>query len=409
MSKTQKNIILRTALWEDYLFFCWEPYILSWRKKFSLKFYLLTIFLPKYLSNILYYYRNTLPPAPAPAAPAGGNEQWALAPAPVQNNQWAVSPATPVGGAPPADAWAQPPADAWAQPPPAFAAAPATPAYSAAPPNLFSPPPAQQQQQQQPNFASQPGPFVGGQQQPPAFASPQPSVGMTASQQNVFSPAPPASAPLSLPPVTSNGSFGAHGQPAPVAPNQSLTMNKLSSNGGLLGNSAVSADNGSMADKALQNLMGSIDSFGITGSAAKPANPFDTNDSANNKTLGERKSSSPKKPVMNSVPGAMVMANNQSGNWGMGMQQQQPSQYGGMGMGMQQQQQQQQQYGGYPQQQQQQPMMGSYNMGVQGGGMQQPPPMQGGMQQQPPPMQGGMPPQYGQQQPPQWGTGGPTY
>jgi hypothetical protein len=180
-------------------------------------------------------------------------------------------------------------------------------------------------------------------------------------------------------------------------------MNNLSSNG-LLGNSAVAAadNSGSMADKALQNLMGSINSFGITGSAAKPSNPFDTNNITNNKTLGEIKSStSPKKPVMNVPPGAMVMASNQSGNWGMGgMQQQQQPQYGGMGgMGMQH----QQQYGGYPQQQQQQPMMGSYNMGMQGG-------MQGGMQQRPP-MQGGggMPPQYGQQQPPQWGAGGPTY
>lgn len=149
-----------------------------------------------------------------------------------------------------------------------------------------------------------------------------------------------------------------------------------------------------MADQALQNLMGSIDSFGITGSAAKPKNPFDNNDITNNKTLGEIKNSSPKKPVMNAPPGgAMVMSNNQSGNWGMGMQQQQQPQYGGMGM-------QQPQYGGYPQQQQQQ-----YNMGMQGGMQQQP--MQGGMQQ--PPMQGGMPPQYGQQQPPQWGAGGPTY
>jgi len=182
-------------------------------------------------------------------------------------------------------------------------------------------------------------------------------------------------------------------QQPPAPANVPLTMGNLSSDG-LLGN-GVAATDGSMADKALQNLMGSIDSFGITGSAAKPSNPFDTNNITNNQTLGEIKSSSPKKPVMNAAPPrAMVMSNNQSGNWGMGMQQQQQPQYGG-GMGMQ-----QQQYGGYPQQQQ------SYNMGMQGGMQQQP--MQGGMQQ-PPPMQGGMPPQYGQQQPPQWGAQGPTY
>mmetsp|Transcript_6675 Transcript_6675/g.9837 ORF Transcript_6675/g.9837 Transcript_6675/m.9837 type:complete len:589 (-) Transcript_6675:483-2249(-) len=334
---------------------------------------------------------NTLPPAPAPAAPAGGSDQWALAPAPVQNNQWAVAAAP---AAPAADAWAQPAA-------PAFAAPPATPAYSAAPSNPFSPPPAQQQQQQS-NFGMQNDPFSGGQQQPPAFASPQPSVGMTASApgpfaapSNVFSPAPPApaaAAPVSQPPITSNGSMGNQQPPAPA--NVPLTMGNLSSDG-LLGN-GVAATDGSMADKALQNLMGSIDSFGITGSAAKPSNPFDTNNITNNQTLGEIKSSSPKKPVMNAAPPrAMVMSNNQSGNWGMGIQQQQQPQYGGgMGMGMQ-----QQPYGGYPQQQ-------SYNMGMQGGMQQQP--MQGGMQQ-PPPMQGGMPPQYGQQQPPQWGAQGPTY
>jgi len=330
---------------------------------------------------------NTLPPA---AAPAGGSDQWALAPAPVQNNQWAVAPAP---AAPAADAWAQPAA------PPAFAAPPATPAYSAAPSNPFSPPPPQQQQQQQPNYGN--GPFGGGQQQPPPFASPQPSVGMTASvpgqfaaPSDVFSPAPPApAAPVSQPPITSNGSVVNQQPPAPAPTNPALTMSNLSSDG-LLGNGvAKSGNSGSMADQALQNLMGSIDSFGITGSAAKPKNPFDNNDITNNKTLGEIKSSSPKKPVMNAPPGgAMVMSNNQSGNWGMGMQQQQQPQYGGMGM--------QQQYGGYPQQQQ------SYNMGMQGGMHQQP--MQGGMQQ-PPPMQGGMPPQYGQQQPPQWGAGGPTY
>ena len=180
-----------------------------------------------------------------------------------------------------------------------------------------------------------------------------------------------------------------------------LSMNSLT-NDGLLGNGsapAAAAGPTTLADKALQNLMGSIDSFGITGSAAKPpaANPFDSGSNLmGNATLGEIKaktSTGEKKPVMNTPPGAMVVASGQQGNWGG---------YGQVG-GMQQQQQQPPQYtmaGGYPQQQQMgygQPQMG---------GMQQ-------QQQQPmqqPPMQGyGQPNMYGQQPPQQGGWGGPSY
>jgi hypothetical protein len=153
-----------------------------------------------------------------------------------------------------------------------------------------------------------------------------------------------------------------------------------------------------MADQALQNLMGSIDSFGLTGAAAKPPaanNPFDSNNIMSNATLGEMKSAkvTEKKSIMNAPPaGALVMANNQSGNWGG---------YGGMGGGMQQQQAPQYSMsGGYPQQQ---PQMG-YG--------QQPPMQQPMMGQQPPMQQQGYgAPQYGQQQPPmqqnQWGA--PSY
>jgi hypothetical protein len=182
-------------------------------------------------------------------------------------------------------------------------------------------------------------------------------------------------------------------------------MNSLSGIDGLLGAASTngSAPSGTMADQALQNLMGSIDSFGITGSAAKPKNPFD-NDVMSNATLGDLKSSKAggdRKPVMNSPPGgALVPVGNQSGNWGgygAQQQQQQPQYNMGGSMGMQQQPPQYGMAGGFGQQQQ--PQMG-YGQPQQMG---QQPPMQ---------QQYGMAPQYGQlppmqQQQPQWGA--PSY
>ena len=208
---------------------------------------------------------------------------------------------------------------------------------------------------------------------------------------NRYSPQPPAPTPATP------GTQAA--PPASATSNESgnvvLSMNSLT-NDGLLGNGSAPAAAGSttLADKALQNLMGSIDSFGITGSAAKPpvANPFDSGSNLmGNATLGEIKAKtstgSEKKPVMNTPPGAMVVASGQQGNWGG---------YG-QGGGMQQQPPQYTMAGGYPQQQQ----MG-YGQ-----------PQMGGMQQQPmqqPPMQGyGQPNMYGQQPPQQGGWGGPSY
>jgi hypothetical protein len=185
-----------------------------------------------------------------------------------------------------------------------------------------------------------------------------------------------------------------------------LTMGSLDATGGLLaGTSDKSAPlaagggggGGTMAEKALQNLMGSIDSFGLTGKPATANNPFDTNNIMSNATLGEIKNTKPveKKPVMNPGPGAMVMTNNQGGNWGG---------FGGGGV-----QQQPQQYGmsaGYPQggMGMQQPMMGMMQpqqMGMQQGMMQGQPPMQS---------QGyGAPASYGQQPPmQQQGYGAPA-
>jgi hypothetical protein len=197
-------------------------------------------------------------------------------------------------------------------------------------------------------------------------------------------------------------------------------MNTLNGSDGLLGATNDGNAGGTMADKALQNLMGSIDSFGITGAAAKPPanNPFDSNNILSNATLGEMKvakSATEKKPVMNSPPGsALVPVANQSGNWG-GYGGQQQSQYGmggsmmGGSMGMQQ----PPQYsmsGGYGQQSQMgygQPQMQQPGMGM-GHSMQQQPMGMGQSMQQPP--QWGAPAPYGQQQqqqPPQWGA--PSY
>jgi len=371
---------------------------------------------------------NTLPPAPAPAA---GNE-WALAPAPTQpSNQWAAPP-------PPAqveNSWAmapQPPAPAAVPQPvydqygggaPAFATAPSNPFTPAPPAPVSTPVQTQPPAQNYAAPAPMSDPFAA-----PAFAQPAPAPPAAAYGQppaapvtygqptpaplpaDPFSSQPPAPAPAvpeptSAPPAATNGS----------ANTVKLTMGSLTTDGLLAGAPTqpdASADSGTMADKALQNLMGSIDSFGITGSAAKPPaaakNPFDSNNIMSNATLGEMKTSkagAEKKSIMNAPPqGALVMANNQGGNWG-GYGAQTTSQYGNMGGSMQQ----PPQYsmsGGYAQQ----PQMGGY-------GHQPPVQPQMGMGQQPmmqgqPPMQqqGYGAPQYGQQPPMQqnqWGA--PSY
>jgi len=362
---------------------------------------------------------NTLP-----AAPAASND-WALAPAPAPaqpNNQWAAA-------AQPDNGWAM------------------------APPQPPAPAPVQQQQlQQQPAYdqyggGGAPGAYAAD-PNPFAPAAPVPIQQAPAPVQNYAAPAPPAQ--LAAPAYAQPAPAEAWGQPAPPAapvasdpfspqapvavdsPQKSaangssaqgvaLTMGSLSTDG-LLSNQPIAAGptssgGGTLADQALQNLMGSIDSFGITGAAAKPPaaakNPFDTSNIMNNATLGEIKSTkqTEKKSVMNAAPGAgaMVMAAGQGGNWGGygGVQQQQNAgQYGG-GMAA------APQYsmsGGYPQQQQMQPQMG-YGQQQPQMGMGQPG-MMGGQQ---PPMQqqygAPPPPQYGQQQPPmqqnQWGA--PSY
>ncbi|KAL3816343.1 hypothetical protein ACHAXA_011443 [Cyclostephanos tholiformis] len=386
-------------------------------------------------------------PAPAPAVIGSGNE-WAVVPTPMSqsNNQWAVpSPASTNNqwSAPPpalSNQWAAPPPldNGWAMPPPPAPAGQQQPDYGggyggggfaasmAAPSNPFAPP-AQQQQQQPPQ-----------QQQFQGFAAPPPPTPTAdpffASTPAYAQPPAPSAAAYGQPPAplsSSSDFFGGPSEPpvpstsnfaAPdTVPNVSLTMDSLSTSGGLLAGTSSSTEGkggvgGTMADRALQNLMGSIDSFGITGKAATPSNPFDSNNNLfGNATLGEIKSAkvTEKKPVMNAPPGpgALVMSTNQGGNWGgfgRGLQHQPSQSLGGMGGTMQQ----PPQYsmsGGYPQQQPQmglqQPQLGIQQpmMGMQ--------PQMGMMQGQQPPMQQqgyGVPPPYGQQpqmqQQNQWGT-----
>lgn len=357
-------------------------------------------------TDLLIDFMDDFDAGGATPAPAAGGNEWALAPAPVQsNNQWAAPPQ------PAANNWAmspQPPAPAAAQPAPAPVQQ--QPAYgyaAAAPANPFAPSPvAQPAPAPVQNFAA-PAPsadpfatpaFAQTPPAPPVAATPAYAQAPVASDP--FAPAPPA-APVATP--------SSPQKPAPAANGGvSLTMNSLTSDGLLAGQTTAPAETGgTMADKALQNLMGSIDSFGITGAAAKPPaanNPFDSSNIMNNATLGEIKSAKTgegKKPVMNAPPGpgALVMANSQQGNWG-GYGQQNMSQYGGMGGSMAQQAPPQYSMsGGYPQQQQQM-------------GYGQQPPMQQPMMGQQPPMQqqGYGAPQYGQQPPMQqnqWGA--PSY
>lgn len=349
--------------------------------------------------------------APPATATIPSNNQWGAAPTQQPDNGWAMAPPQP-----PASMAQQQPdygggygGGASVAPQPDYGAGGYGSGLSvAAPSNPFAPPSAQQQQY-------------------PGFAAPAPS-------NDVFGFAAPPSTSYGQPPApTDPNGFTAsltYGQPAPAAPSDPwsthtatndtapmtnnggpvLTMGSLDATGGLLAGTSDKSSaplaaggggggGGTMAEKALQNLMGSIDSFGLTGKPATANNPFDTNNIMSNATLGEIKNTKPveKKPVMNPGPGAMVMTNNQGGNWG------------GFGAGGGQQQ--TQQYGmstGYPQQGgmgMHQPMMGM--MQPQQMGMQQQGKMQG---QSPMQSQGyGAPTSYGHQPPMQpQGYGAPA-
>ena len=356
--------------------------------------------------------------AAAPVSAPPGNE-WALAPTTTyqQGNQWSAS-ALPTQ-----------PDNSWAQPPPAPMPLPVQQqqqayggpnVYASVQSNPFAPAaPTPLQQPAVQNFAAYEAaaadPFsMPAFAQPPSapiYGQPQPA---PISTDPFHSQPPPIPAPEPAPTAATNGESNVY-----------LTMGNISSDGLLAGSNAPASvgggvTGGTLADKALQNLMGSIDSFGLVGTTSKPPsaakNPFDTNNIMNNATLGEIKSSKAgeKKPVMNAPPGpgALVMGSNQSGNWG-GYSVQSP--YGGMG-GPMHQQTAPPQYtmsGGYPQQQQQ-PQMGmqqSFGMQPQQPMMQGQQPQMGMMQgQQPMQQQGyGGAPQYGQQPPTQQNQWGAPY
>jgi len=203
--------------------------------------------------------------------------------------------------------------------------------------------------------------------------------------------------------------------PAPAAPAPSnpalLSMNVLSGQQPQLvtedmtAGGATAATNGTVADQAYAKLM-NMDAFDLVkgSNEQEKANPFDMGTMSNvikNQTplsdlKSQNSSQGQQKSVMNAAPpaaGAMVVSNNQQGNFGgyggqAGMMQQQP-----MGMG-------QQPMSGYGMQQQQpmgqQPM--GMGMGQQPMGMGQQPMAGYGMQQQQPPMQQQQP-QYGQPPP----------
>ena len=353
--------------------------------------------------NCLFSQQQKQRATPA-AAPASSGNEWALAPVQAQpNNQWAQAP-------PPPPAYGMSPQPPTQQPTYDQNQYGGAPSFAAPPSNPFAPAPIQAQpvvqtQPVQQNFAA-PAPMPSSDPfGAPAFAQPAPAYNQPAPAPvaDAFNPEPPA------PPAAMPGTPQQQPPPAaaPTANGVNLTMGSLTSDSLLAGSTTAQPDSSTtMADKALQNLMGSIDSFGITGGAAKPPaaanNPFDSSNIMSNATLGEIKSSksTAKKSVMNTPPnpgpGAMVMAGGQQGgNWG-GYGQQAPPQYA--------------MSGGYSQQQpqmgmgmQQQPQMGQM-------GMQQQPQM-GMMQGQQPPMnQGYGAPQYGQQPPMQqnqWGA--PSY
>eukprot|EP00536_Pseudo-nitzschia_multiseries_P017679 jgi/Psemu1/328614/estExt_fgenesh1_pg.C_17200003 len=214
-------------------------------------------------------------------------------------------------------------------------------------------------------------------------------------------------------------------EPAPAPPSDPalLSMNVLSGQAQPLVTEAMTNGTngtaaGSMADQAYAKLV-NMDAFDLVQDTSAEArkNPFETSGAVATSTSNgtqsladmkkSKKSSEPKKPVMNSAApaaGAMVLSNTQQGNFGG---------YGGMAVGG---------MGTMGQQQQQQPSMGMMGGppplqqsgfgGMQQQGFGQPPPLQQqgygmqapapamqqqyGMQQQQQPQQG----QYGMQQPP---------
>ena len=365
-------------------------------------------------------------PALMPPAPAPGNDPWGSATAPAPYGAPAPAPEGYAAPAPAADSYAggyAAPAQGYggnpaygAPPAPAptdnYAATYGAPApmpdassgYGAPAPaaDSFANPPAASYDQQSFSAPTDPQPF--GSPQPPAQT-------VTAANQNAYTPGTQASSIGFASPIASgqqqqyqyqNGVPNTPVQapapvteeppapPAPAAPAQApadpamMSMNVLSGQQQSLVDGVEKDSGKSVADQAYSKFM-NMDAFDLMGNkqdTSKSKNPFDMAASGSNNTgsLADMKKNQsnqgPKKEVMRSNPGAMVVSSNQ-----------QQGNYGGYGA----------QYGmGQPSPMGSQPQQGfgmqqpqQYGQPQQGYGMQQPPPM--GQQ---PPMQ-----QYGQQPP----------
>jgi len=353
--------------------------------------------------------------APPPAsndpfgAPAPASNPYGAPPQPSSNDPFgAPAPSPNPYGAPPQQPPSNDPFSAQApQPAPAsnnpYGAPPQQQQqmYGQQPPQQSAPTQQDQHQQMygQPPSQQYSAPPQEEQQQPNPFGSPAPR---SVSTSQDYTPA------STIGFASPTAQYNAAPQPAPVpepapAPTDpaAFTMNSLSGHGSnLVSNEPQSnGGGGTLADQAYGKLM-SMDAFDLVKDKSQQKNPFEFSGggsvASNTTSLADMKKSSsqnqPKKPVMNSAPaGAMVLSNNQQGNFGgygsqFAMGQQSMGQQPMSGYGQPPMQQQHQQYG--------QPQMQQY------GGQQQfgQPQMQQQYGQQP---QYGQPMQqqpYGQQQ-----------
>jgi len=337
---------------------------------------------------------GSLPPSQAAVAQPSPNPYGAPAPLPAQpSTQQPMAPAAPQNPF----GFAAAPPQFGSPPPSSIAAHPQeTPATQASSIGFASPmaqpfrPPDQHQLQLQPQQLQ-----LGVEQQEQPYEQQQ----QLAPQQAPQPTPAPAPAPPTNPALLSMNVLSGQAEPL-------ITESMANGTGGQAA--------GSMADQAYAKLV-NLDAFDLVQDKSEEArkNPFDmagtTSTTNANQSLADmmktKKPSEPKKSVMNSsapapvAPGALVLSNNQQGNFGG---------YGGMGMtGTMGQQQPTMGMMGQPPPLQQPQVQGYGGMQQQGYG--QPPPLQQqgyGMQAPAPPMQQqyGMPQQqqgqYGQQPPP---------
>lgn len=347
----------------------------------------------------------TLPPSFAPQQPPQSADPWgapapfaapspmygAPAPAPVPAITYGAPVSAPLGYDVPgqvpvqqSNPYGAPAMDPYGASTPRSAPPLAPNPFSPPAPQPPAPPPQQPMQLMYGQSPSQPPPVAYQQhQQPNSFGSPAPTTVSTAqdytpassigfaspmafnSQPQVSAPEPVQPEPLQTSADPALFSMGVLSSQTPTLAPSEPTSN---------GNGTVTG--GSLADQAYSKFI-NMDPFDLVKDKAEQKNPFEFSGSiANNAPLSEMKkgnNSQPKKPIMNSSPGAMVLSSNQQGNFGgYGMQ---------LGMGQ--------------QQQQQQPSMAQPPMSGYGQSPMQPSFGQVPLQQQQP---YGQQPQYGQQQ-----------